>query len=557
MANELDKTLTPNLGFKLGLQSTVDTMLGQGTSAGAIHGTFYLTQDTHRLYIGNSDGSLSPVNQGIISVASLNDLPNTGQPGQFYYISASSGEGANVLCVYSGGHWVQVNTVVKLKSFTNTVTASNNVATITHNVQDTAQTNPDQFRSQVTITGTSGLTVTAADHNITLTGNKASAALALDSTDTSNKTANITLSNSNATDSSVIGLVAGTNMSLSVANGKVTFSSVDNKVSSAAFSNAENNGNGFVLTVHNSEGQNATASFDPTITYGGSGNQIEHFKNGTVTLSVYTKTEVDDKITEKLRDFNAMEYKGTVLDSVTPNFPTASDHLKIGYTYLLASSYTDTSVTPNVTYPAGTMIIANGTEGTDGYITAASLSWDMVDATGTDTTYKCESVTHGLAIKNAKSNATIGSIQLTAASGSGITLTDTTGTGTNSIAVAHASVTRSDTTGTAQTIQAAAGTTVIPIVTGVTTDTMGHITGVEVTNYSLVRAYSTLANDTVTTATATSSGVTTATVTMTHKIKAPNNAESTATGAFGIQSSSLAVAANGSAVALNLVWGAF
>lgn len=555
MANTLDKTLTPNLGFKLGLQSTVDTMLGQGTSAGAIHGTFYLTQDTHRLYIGNSDGSLSPVNQGIISVASLSDLPNTGQPGQFYYISANSGEGANVLCVYSGGHWVQVNTVVKLKSFSNTVTASNNVATITHNVQDTAQTNPNQFTSQITITGTSGLTVDASGHNITLTGNKASAAVAIDSQN--NKKANITLSNSNATDSSVIGLIAGTNVSLSVSNGNVTFSSTDNKVSSAAFSNAANSGNGFVLTVNNSGGSNATASFDPTITYGGSGNQTAHFKNGTATLPVYTKTEVDDKIAEKLRDFNAMEYKGVVLNSTTPNLPTASDHLKIGYTYLLASSYTDTSVTPNVTYPAGTMIIATGTEGTDGYITAATLKWDMVDATGTDTTYKCEAVTHGLAIKNAKSNATIGSIQLTAASGSGITLTDTTGTGTNSIAVAHASVTRSDTTGTAQTIQAAAGNTVIPIVTAVTTDTMGHITGVQVTNYTLVRAYSTLANDTVAAATATSNGVTTATVTMTHKIKAPNNAESTATGAFGIQSSSLTVTASGSAVALNLVWGAF
>ena len=33
------------LGFKVGLQSTVDTMLSQGTNAHADHGCFYLTKD--------------------------------------------------------------------------------------------------------------------------------------------------------------------------------------------------------------------------------------------------------------------------------------------------------------------------------------------------------------------------------------------------------------------------------------------------------------------------------------------------------------------------------
>jgi hypothetical protein len=69
---QLDKDLTPKIGFKLGTQSALNTLLNSGT--GALHGTFYLTQDTHRLYIGNHDGTLSPVNQGIITVNSLSAL---------------------------------------------------------------------------------------------------------------------------------------------------------------------------------------------------------------------------------------------------------------------------------------------------------------------------------------------------------------------------------------------------------------------------------------------------------------------------------------------------
>ena len=39
-----------NVGFKLGLQSSVDNIIDAGK--GAEEGSFYLTSDTHRLYIG-------------------------------------------------------------------------------------------------------------------------------------------------------------------------------------------------------------------------------------------------------------------------------------------------------------------------------------------------------------------------------------------------------------------------------------------------------------------------------------------------------------------------
>ena len=60
------------LGFKVGTQARVNELIAAGANAGAAHGTFYLAQDTHRLYIGNEDTSLSPVNEGITTVASIN-----------------------------------------------------------------------------------------------------------------------------------------------------------------------------------------------------------------------------------------------------------------------------------------------------------------------------------------------------------------------------------------------------------------------------------------------------------------------------------------------------
>ena len=131
MANTLDKTLFPNVGFKLGTQNSANDLI---TNGGATHGTFYLTQDTHRLYVGNSDGTLSSVNEGIIFVNSVNDLPAYGNPssplwpslqGQFYYVSGVAGASGttNVLCVASGTRWVQINPDTYIESYNTTVTA--------------------------------------------------------------------------------------------------------------------------------------------------------------------------------------------------------------------------------------------------------------------------------------------------------------------------------------------------------------------------------------------------------------------------------------------------
>lgn len=104
-------TAGKTVGFKVGSQSSMDALLALGTGANAAEGHFYLTSDTHKLYIGNSDKSLSLINAGSVNItASTNDLPQGDNivKNSFYYIP-----GDNILTIWDDeeGDWIQVNPV--------------------------------------------------------------------------------------------------------------------------------------------------------------------------------------------------------------------------------------------------------------------------------------------------------------------------------------------------------------------------------------------------------------------------------------------------------------
>jgi hypothetical protein len=96
------------LKFLSGLQSGLNSLIANG---GATEGAFYLTTDTHRLYIGrtitaDSGTSVSktipiPVNEGITTIANLDALYGTSaNVGEFYYVE----EGNNLAVrAISGG----------------------------------------------------------------------------------------------------------------------------------------------------------------------------------------------------------------------------------------------------------------------------------------------------------------------------------------------------------------------------------------------------------------------------------------------------------------------
>ena len=116
------KTLAnENIQFLQGTQSDLNKLLpggGTSTAGTAIEGAFYLTTDTHRLYIGRKvttttgsyeAGKIYPeeVSTGISIVkdtGSLTDVAAEAHDGDFYYIQEN-----NILAVYEGGQWVQIN----------------------------------------------------------------------------------------------------------------------------------------------------------------------------------------------------------------------------------------------------------------------------------------------------------------------------------------------------------------------------------------------------------------------------------------------------------------
>ena len=92
-----------NIQFLLGTQANLEKYIS-GSSTAA-EGTFYLTNDTHRLYVGTSLGTAVPVNEGVITVPNLDALKTiSAHPGEFYYVT-----NGNILCVYTGKEWVQIN----------------------------------------------------------------------------------------------------------------------------------------------------------------------------------------------------------------------------------------------------------------------------------------------------------------------------------------------------------------------------------------------------------------------------------------------------------------
>lgn len=99
-----------NVMFKRGTQSTFNNLSTYQD------GCFYLTTDSHRLYIGTGSNKADLVSQSVITYpnwAAIEALSNSSSSsyapglcseGQFYYAKAE-----NILCTYSNGKWIQIN----------------------------------------------------------------------------------------------------------------------------------------------------------------------------------------------------------------------------------------------------------------------------------------------------------------------------------------------------------------------------------------------------------------------------------------------------------------
>lgn len=588
MANVLKNA---KVGFLTGAQSSIDTMLSKGANAGAKHGYFYLTKDSHRLYVGNSDGSISAVNEGVQTVTYLGDLPTlqtaadkVAYTGRFFYVQykeSTAGQVdsniANILCVYNGSAWVQINANTDTHINSNTYTASTTgaTATITNAIGSTDGGSVTGKFEIVTAGGLKIAKTAGATNSITLTGDK----FTLAAGDGATGEVKLNLSSANGQAGSSVTLKADPNTT--VLTRKENVITISGRVNaSLAITNAEKTG--FTVTVKDNQGKTVTGSYDPIIKYGSKAQSSTKLVNGVFNINAYNKEEID----QLMRDLNAMEYRGTV--GANGSAATAWAELlklpqKIGYTYLFSSPITVNSAE----HTAGTLAIARGTEYTAadlaagtitkaelvGTINPATLTWDFVESTNdTDTTYKLYTAAEGVGFKlRDSSGGNKGQIKYAGAGG--LTVSQSLQGGVdisenkpaeNVITITHNTVTRTDTNTNPDKIKLGSQTPVthlndtitIPVITGIKTNAEGHVTGVNTVNYEL--------NDTATVITGITSSASAnadGSVALKTKVTATSssgkNMVQNGTATATIKSSSLTLGASESSVSIDMTWGEF
>lgn len=137
------------------LRGTQEAFEGLSTYA---DGVFYLTKDTNRLYVGNGTNTPSLLNQTVQIVANVESLPATATENDFYYCTTE-----NILAVYDGKKWVQINQDTQNKSVGLSAAVNGSVATITSTVTDRVAKS-----GSMTITAGDNVTLSATDGNLTI-----------------------------------------------------------------------------------------------------------------------------------------------------------------------------------------------------------------------------------------------------------------------------------------------------------------------------------------------------------------------------------------------------
>lgn len=594
-----------NVLFKQGLQANLDTIR---TNLSAIEGTFYLTTDSHRLYIGRittdarssaaitaAGGSATqdathcdavPVNQGVTFVTSLSNLPavnaanKTQYAGQFYYVADK-----NILCVYNGDSWVQINpnTDTHVDGVEINVTTTNGVAkveTVVKNTTPNGVTGGQSYKDTFNIAGAGGAKVSSSGDTVTITGEQYELETSVNGT---TKTATVKLKSASGEDDSTVNIVAGSNVTIAAgtdATHDITISSKDTQLKEVTGGNGDGTASGktgFYIKVADTDNNTKTGKIDPVIKVGNdntlSENQI-HFDSGVATLPVYTKNEIDGL----LKSFNAMEFKGVLTSA-----PSSTD-VHAGDTYKAGSSFSFSNNGTAVTVNKGDLLIATGTE-VNGVIPAGNLKWEII-ASGDDTviTYQGESISHGIQLKEKPSADVVAKFDLSA--GTGITLKDTAnkiGSGSSEktigtkVTITHDDVARAaDVLTNTYTQQYNSYTnSTIEAITGITTNAQGHVTGVTKAKWQLkdTNGLVKYTNTQINTTSAVNNGITQYTAKLTNGVTTYSS-DGTKTGSasndYSIKSSSLQISSTAATITagsgqqtaaasmtIDMVWGTF
>lgn len=556
MADTITIADNSQIKFLHGLQTALDAKRAAKTGES---GTFYLTNDTHRLYVGLSDHTIVPVNEGITTYANVGALPTATalNAGQFVYITEDS-----ILAVSNGQNWVQINANTDTTyTYGGLVTGEQTgTVTVTSTLTEIGGGNAKPSFA-FSLTGKNGVTIIEGtpDGTIEIYGAKlASENMAQDNA------AKIKLVDKNGVQDSAVVIQGGSNVTVSESGGVIEVAAVDTRLAGNT-DGGSNLAQGFQILAKDTANRTSGGSIDPIIKYGEGGNASVHFVNGTATLDVYTKAQVD-----ALRaDFDAMEYQG-VVNSV----PTGS--IKKGYTYKVGQAFdvtvkTDTG-TETIEAQPGDLLIAEGTEGTNGFLSA--VVWGYVPSGNEDTTYSVNLLTQGIQLLEKKTGASTGTNagSIAVLSGDCITVKPSSDAASKKmeLTVNHNKVTTVDpaetsgdlnnpTLGT-DYVSKSEDITIIDASqgeNGIDRDDFGHVQKVYT---KTVKVYDTNARLTgMTSSVSSDTAKTKATIDIKGQVTGSKNQKSEQTATFYIESvhSNLQVSHSGSSVQMSLVWGTF
>lgn len=596
-------TAGKGLGFKVGTQNSVNSIISAGS--GAVPGSFYLAEDTHRLYIGNDNGTLSAVNEGVVTVAAVANLPtlssgtSTAYQGQFYYCTQE-----NILCVCSGTRWVQINPDTYLvhndanTSVTGTTANGVTTATISNSTSDQGGTVVHTSSGDFSIRGSAnvGVSVDSANRIITLSSPDGATYTLTSATRTANDSVNLVLTGSNGNSSTITLQKGDGGVYPSLQADGTTIKLDGGGMSGAAYLSLTETNGVLTLVVSDAGGNQQEVNFKPQIKIGNTEQTVlfdlDANNNLVADLNVYTIQEVNDLIASNLRTFDAMYFAGTIgsggtgatslsnLRSLTTvrsgatfKFISAIDTVPSGMTI---EGWKQTGAN------SGDMLIVTGTE-TNGYL-------DLTDSTNTIFTFiPSADDTTEVYVPNFTTQKSLRFVSTAAlgathtatfepAANSQITISgsvedgDNFGGKTQTITIGHATMNTTTSTATDLTT-AGSNSKDYTAITGLTL-TNGHVTGYQTQKITIVQNM--LSKVTTTTAVSSSTdnttGITTTTALFgqdyTDTYGNVVDSDSTSDNKFGIASDtlSLTVASAGSAtgsaatpakVKVDMIWGSF
>lgn len=427
--------------FKLGTQASLNTLKNDPAKKWEV-GTFYLTEDSSRLYIGQAD-ELALLNKSVEIYTNLEALrakTTVSTEGDIAYCVNE-----NVLAYYNGTTWNQINpdddTI--LTALTQVVSSVDKGVKIT-----TGGTNSDAGKTitaaDVTITGAKGAQVAMANNKaLTITGDT----YTLNVQEHADTTNDIDLVlDSTLQDDSTVHIKGGENVTITKtadSNG-IQITSKDTKL------------NGIILGLNN-DGELQVGASDTAGTTGLLKKQkLGYFVDGSyygigsdtkqVDLPVYSKEEVDNLF----KKLDGMTYRGTIGTSGTTFTMDASFNVLKGGTateihigdMFLVQGGSLTYVTGK-TAGIGDMLIATAKDGkseTNGVLAIGDVEWTYVpagDDAEIDTTYifKASSTTDSMTITSSNGGGTVGKIAFTEGNGIVIESTDNGGDSPNQLSV--------------------------------------------------------------------------------------------------------------------------